>query len=176
MEDQRRPGFTLVELLVTLAVIALLASVAAPAMGVFLDKARIRSAAQTLVQELRGARAYALSHAQAVHFSLHQSPGGHWCYGWRDATPCQCTADRPPSSCRTSGDDRLHSQDSIDFPAVQLITQRPSKNALQFSPIRGTATAATIELRNANARVRIILSPLGRVRTCTPTGMDHATC
>ena len=42
MEDTGRSGFTLVELLVTLAVVALLVTVAAPAMARFLDQARLR--------------------------------------------------------------------------------------------------------------------------------------
>ena len=62
MEDTGRSGFTLVELLVTLAVVALLVTVAAPAMARFLDQARLRAATQTLAQELRQARNHALAH------------------------------------------------------------------------------------------------------------------
>jgi type IV fimbrial biogenesis protein FimT len=69
MEDTGRSGFTLVELLVTLAVVALLVTDAAPAMAWFLDQARLRAAAQTLAQELRQARNHALSHQSTIHFS-----------------------------------------------------------------------------------------------------------
>ena len=70
MEDTGRSGFTLVELLVTLAVVALLVTVAAPAMARFLDQARLRAAAQTLAQELRQARNHALDHQSEIHFSI----------------------------------------------------------------------------------------------------------
>ena len=176
MEDAGRSGFTLVELLVTLAVVALLVTVAAPAMARFLDKARLRAATQTLAQELRQARNHALSHQSQVHFSTF---GGaqRWCYGWRDDSACQCDAHAAAALCRTADDGRMHTQSSDDFPAVQLAASRHSTlGSVVFSPLRGTATGTTFVLRNRYAEARVIVSPLGRIRICSPDGRSYPSC
>ena len=170
MEDHGCSGFTLVELLITLALLALLAGLAAPAMAVFVEKARLRSATQALAQELRQARAHALSHRKTVYFSI-SARADQWCYGWRDDTRCRCDSHALPVQCRSEDHSRLNAQSSKDFPGVELLANsRSAKHGLQFSPIRGTATGATLRVRNGSGEARVILSPLGRVRVCEPDG------
>ena len=176
MEDTGRSGFTLVELLVTLAVVALLVTVAAPAMARFLDQARLRAATQTLAQELRQARNHALAHQSQIHFSI-EVRARRWCYGWRDESACQCDSHAGAALCRTASDGRMHTQSSADFPAVQLSSnQRSNRPGVIFSPLRGTATAKTFVLRNRYAAARVIVSPLGRVRICSPGGRVYPSC
>ncbi len=176
MEDTGRSGFTLVELLVTLAVVALLVTVAAPAMARFLDQARLRAAAQTLAQELRQARNHALAHQSRTHFSIAVR-ARRWCYGWRDDSTCQCDSHAGAALCRTASDGRMHTQSSADFPAVQLSgNQHSTHPGVIFSPLRGTATATAFVLRNRYAAARVIISPLGRVRICSPDGRVYPSC
>lgn len=176
MEDTGDSGVTLVELLVTLALVALLVAVAAPAMAAFIDKARLRSAAQTLAQELRQARNHALDYQRTIHFSLVKGVD-QWCYGWRDDSTCSCDSPAPAALCRSSTDMRVHQQRSADFPAVQLSLRTGAARALVlFSPVRGSATAATFVLRNRHDEAHVIVSPLGRVRLCSPAGGIYPLC
>jgi type IV fimbrial biogenesis protein FimT len=180
MEDAGRSGFTLVELLVTLAVVALLVTVAvtvaAPAMARFLDKARLRAATQTLAQELRQARNHALSHQSQVHFSVSVR-AQQWCFGWRDDSACRCDSHAGAAQCRTANDGRMHTQSSADFPAVQLTaSQHSTHGSVVFSPLRGTATGTAFVLRNDYAEARVIVSPLGRIRICSPDGRSYPSC
>ena len=179
MEDTRPSGFTLLELLVTMALVGLLAGLAAPAMGRLLDTARLRSAAEAFSQELQQARNHALTHQQNVYFSL--SVAAHrWCYGWSEHSSCDCRAgDLEKTACRTGSDSeqRIHRRLSTDFPSVKLETNRQATvRTVHFSPLRGTASADTCELHNDAGKLQVIVSPLGRVRICSTDGRGYPAC
>lgn len=61
-------GFTLVELMVTVAVVAILAGIAAPAMRVFIENARIRATSESLQNGLSLARAEAVRLNRNIEF------------------------------------------------------------------------------------------------------------
>jgi len=179
MEDTGHSGFTLLELLVTLALVGLLAGLAMPAMGRLLDTARLRSATEAFSQELQQARNHALTHQKSVYFSLSIA-ADRWCYGWSDHPACDCEAgDSEAAVCRTGSDSqpRIHRQPGTDFPSVKLIaTRRAASRTLHFSPLRGTASADSFALRNDAGELHVIVSPLGRVRICSTDGRGYPAC
>ncbi|TCK19139.1 type IV fimbrial biogenesis protein FimT [Thiogranum longum] len=179
MDDAQHEGFTLVELLVSLAIAALLAAVAAPAMARFLDNARLRAATGDIARELVLARSYAYTFRKPVYFNIAVADTA-WCYGWGESPACNCNSSDPPAACQTreSGLTRDHLQTSADYPQIRLMLtglQRTSR-LVRFSPIRGTATAATLLLENSNSQTRVIISILGRVRTCSPDTARFLAC
>ena len=180
MEDARHSGFTLIELLVTVSLVALLAGLAVPAMGQFIDSARLRGAAESLVQELRQARNRALTFQQTIYFSFSRSAAENWCYGWSDRAACDCRLDaNQPDAClsSTGTDTGLHRQLSSNHPTITLgAPGRSSTFTLQFAAIRGTASAGSIRLGNNAGEVRVIISPLGRVRMCASQGRGFSPC
>ena len=177
MDDAQREGFTLVELLVTLAIAALLAGVAAPAMARFIDNARLRAATGDLARELVLARNHAYTFRKPIYFNVTVT-GATWCYGWGETADCDCRSTR--STCQTLESDltREHLQTSADYPQIRLVpgNNRRTSRVLRFSPVRGTATGTTLELGNRSRQTRVIISILGRVRTCSPDMTGYPPC
>ena len=70
-------GFTLVEAMVTVVLVAILASLAAPSFQSTLARFRVRTAAESLMSGLQLARSEALRRNQPVRFALGE-PAGNW--------------------------------------------------------------------------------------------------
>ncbi|NBD20603.1 prepilin-type N-terminal cleavage/methylation domain-containing protein [Aquabacterium fontiphilum] len=70
-------GVTLVELMITLAVLAIALSLAAPAMGRFLEQQATQSAIERFTGDLRFARSEALKRGQAVSLCVVGTPGAN---------------------------------------------------------------------------------------------------
>ena len=180
MDDTRQSGFTLIELLLTVALVGLLAGLAVPSMAQFADRHRLRGAAEALAQELRQARNYALSYQKTTYFSVSAPAPQQWCYGWDDAERCNCQAARGNADACDSGAEgstRPHRQLSHAYPSVRLSPSRSASNRyIRFHPVRGTATADTLSFFNNAGELRIIVSPLGRVRTCSVSISGYPPC
>jgi prepilin-type N-terminal cleavage/methylation domain-containing protein len=178
MEETGHSGFTLVELLVYVAVVALLADMAAPALTGFIQRGRLQGAAELLIQELRQARNRALTFQHTVYFSFSGSTAGIWCYGWSDRGACDCRLPADQAGACTSSDGAaLHRRQASDFPFVALALPGAAYvYSLQFAAVRGTASATSLSLSNAAGEARVIVSPLGRVRGCATYGGVFPPC
>lgn len=91
----RSAGFTLIELVVAIAIMGILMTLAAPAMQRVVAKQRLRSASFNLVGDLTLARSEALKRRSSV--VLEPLATGNWTAGWRlrNATDNAILAQRP---------------------------------------------------------------------------------
>jgi type IV fimbrial biogenesis protein FimT len=180
MDDAGHSGFTLIELLLTVALVGILAGLAVPPMALFADKHRLRSAAEALAQELRQARNHALSYQKTVYFSASTQTPRQWCYGWDDNERCNCQAvPESTGACEAgpAGSRHLQRQLSNAYPNVTLSLSRSAYNRhIRFDAIRGTATADTLSLINNAGELRVVVSPLGRVRSCSTSFGGYPQC
>ncbi len=111
------PGFTLVELMVTVTVAVILLSIGVPAMQDLIARQRVRAAAGELMTDLAYARADAISNGRRVAVArLDQGSGGAWRSGWRllacRQTPSACASCDPtdPAAAPACLEETIHRQ------------------------------------------------------------------
>lgn len=175
-------GFTLVELLIVVAIVGVLAALAAPAFTKLLDRGRLRGAAEQVFSDLQLARTEAIKRNLDVEMTFSTAgPSTTWCYGLRErdpndpgidlSTPCDCTEADVTATDACKIDDVLRVTRSSDFRDVSLSHTFTSSRA-EFESRQGLAdTAGTVTLTIGSDVVRAKVSLLGRVRACTASGM-----
>lgn len=172
MDDRARSGYTLVEFLVTLAVLAILVTVAVPAFTDLIDNQRLRAAAQQIAADLRYARGEAVKRHAGIPIGVSFSPGERWCYGISQQLPCDCSVQDWGSAeaCLLDLSHRRQLHTVQRHAQVELIEARFSGGQTTvFDPLRGIARAGTVALQSARGkRLDVRISMLGRVRICAP--------
>ena len=155
----RRPqGLTLIELMIGLSIAAVLMSLAVPSFQAYLQRNRLKAAAQGLEIDLREARFESARRSEALHLVF--KGGTDWCYAIATRPDCDCTV---AQACR------LKTVRGRDLRGVQLLEAHNAR----FDPASGTAdlngTAAIWQAGQAE-RVRVSLSALGRPAVCVLDG------
>lgn len=169
-------GVTLIELMVTLAVLAIMLVMAAPGFSDYFDKARVRSAAEALADLLTQARAEAIKRERQVAVSIASS-GSNWCAGAsaaespaqgamvRPAMPCNCA---DATACSIGGSPlRVLGE---DYRSVELVS---SQGAIVFDGKLGTLTSMApihLTLTGSEPRfsLRVDVGPMGLAALCVP--------
>jgi len=185
-------GFTLVELMVTLAVMAILATLAIPSMSSFFDKRRVIAAAEDLYSNLQQARSDSITRFTPVYLSLSDGnatagwqSGSTWQYGISQAAGCDPTITNNISAnaCYLIIDNGDGATNAADDYVLQRYTNNDysdvtvtavSDMEIAFAPQRGTADPATITLQSANGlQMQLVVSALGQISLCSPAGANH---
>lgn len=148
-------GFTLLEMLVTLALMAILMSIAVPTYAGFAARHRLKSASDMLVLDLRQARLDAIQRNASVHVVAHA--GAQWCYAVSTDPGCDCRA--ADTSCA------IRRVDSSEFSGVVMDSAR----AVGFDGRLGRSVPASVALLSTGdglaATVRVQAS--GRPSACS---------
>lgn len=172
MRPDQDTGITLVELVLTIAVLAILAGAGAPPMLALLERMRLGSAAEALRADLLLARSEALRRNTPVTVSI-RSDATHtrWCYALSTDDACDCFR---RGNCRLRHAPGRGGSGS-EFRGLRLGSNFRG-GALRFFPARGTATAGTVWLAAGGHRVEIKVSALGRVRACAHGLRGYPPC
>lgn len=141
-------GFTVVELLVSVAIIAILAVIAAPALGEYLATLRLKGATEELAADLQLARMESVQKNAQVTFTM----AGTGYSITRGATTIKTVA--------------LTSGSSVSAGTAMVAV---------FDPVRAMATVTngpniTMANSSTSRTLRVSLSTMGRITTCSPSG------
>ena len=159
---EAKAGVTLVELLVALAIVAILAVVAIPFLGHYLDMRRIEGAAQAIHADVILARQHAISEQAPV--TLVFQSGANWCTGITTASTCNCT---------NAGSCNLGQTLGASYGDVNLsLSGFSSGSQAIFSSSRGVlSTAGTVTLAIGSNSVNVELNQMGVPRLCSANGV-----
>ncbi len=176
-------GFTIVELLVTVALISILISIAAPSFVTFQRNAELTSFTNSMMAAINSARGEAMKRGR--YAMVMPADDSNWSSGWKvfvDVDRSQAyeaandilvlSREAPPSyliiSANGSASD---SPPYMMFDASGYSKKKDgSFGALTFSVVRNDVDSASV----SNETRRVIISSTGRVRSCKPS-MD-STC
>lgn len=172
----RAAGFTLVEVMIVIAIVAILASLAQPSFSAFMANQRVRMAAAKLYDDLMLARATAITHQRPA--ALMFDNASDWRQGWRvclwDDDSNDCVADGLIQVAPAlSGGNLLvcHSFDTshpgfIFRPDGRIQGAVPDDSRITVSDTLGDGDASNDAIRSlffsASGRVRILVQNGGR--------------
>lgn len=165
---RRGRGVSLIETCVCLAIVALLAGQAIPALQRVRERVLLRAVADALGDDLRLAREEAVRLNRPVYFRI-SGKGAGACYllhlGTRNA--CDCAGGR--AECQGSPEGVLK---AVWLPTGEPVRLSSNVESMQFLRAQGIVTpTGSIDVRlNEQDAIRLKVAITGRVQSCYPLG------
>ena len=158
----RAHGFSLVQLLIIVAIVAIIASQSLQSFSTMLKAIELKGAVQLVYFQIQAARHQAIAKQQDIQLDIVD--GQYWCIGITDQATCDCQS---PQSCTIDGVEKVTSYDEFRYTQMAASTFAHN-NQSRFSPPRGLAQgyAGSVTLTNTEQDFKVIVSNTGRVRIC----------
>ena len=175
-------GVTLIELMIGIVIMAILITVAIPSFSAFMEKTRVRGAADALSSQFALARAEAMRTDRTVTL-LVDGENGEWCTGARQfveagvvgitsatgSASCDCST--KPAECVVAGNQSV--VDSGNYPGVLLtkgdgVTAKFDQKTGALVDLTGVLDMPTYT--SDRIGLDVVTTPLGHARTCIPAG------
>lgn len=166
MNKQR--AFTLLELLITVAVLAIIASFAVPSMRSAAEKRRITGAAEEIYSQLQLARSEAIARSQPVFMNIDD--GADWAIGISSDATCDPSDNVPACTLPDAANNNPVTR-RFTFNDHQDVSIAASANQIIFRSQRGTATGANIDITSTGDMgyvMSVVIGPLGQISMCSP--------
>lgn len=152
MNTRQGRGLTLLELVIALAVLAVLGALALPSLGSRLDQQRLDTAAEMLVADINEARFEAARQGRAMHIVVQ--PGAGWCWSVASTATCPCGQAQACELRRVRG---------ADHAGVALA----QGSTLHLQPTGQAEAPGSVLLESRNGhQLRVDMQSLGRARIC----------
>ncbi|WNC67627.1 prepilin-type N-terminal cleavage/methylation domain-containing protein [Thalassotalea nanhaiensis] len=192
---KKTQGITLIEILITILIMSILASVAGPSFIDSFKKRRLVSAVEELYSHLQLARSEALSGKildpknpkyDPIFVSFSGS-GTSWSYGLSQGTTCNptITVNTDANACVlvvevgndvSAEDNVLMRVDGSEYEDVSLVVY--GSGSVEFNPVRGTADSRRFFkfTSSSGESIWVRLGRLGNVTMCSSDFSEYSEC
>lgn len=167
-------GFSLVELMVTVAVLGIIAAIATPSMVDMIDRKRALGATEEAYSLLHMARSEAIKQSRTIRVTVGEGAASSWLIGLSDGDDA-CTG---TSDCKilegAAGVTRM--SDPSRYPGVKLEASLATFTFTSRGLAGGIAAdGATLDFTSQRGwTARLALNPIGRIRLCSPSATKNA--
>lgn len=157
------PGFTLIELMVVLAILGIVALMAAPSFNSYIARTKLRGAANEAATDLQYARSESVQKNQA--FRVEFSANGYeiWRMSRTSATTRDAASAAAPNPVKVGqwGDGRTSATGGASM-------------VVDFDPVRASATVSdgplVLSHSAISGSIQLEVHATGRVEMCSPSG------
>jgi len=179
-EPGRQTGFTIVELLITLVVVVLLLSLAAPSFSSLVQKRRITSISEQLASFLVIAQSESVKRNQQLTVTFDSNNATDWCIGMALGNAlCDCANAAAANYCEIDNVAKTIVSTSVrnvqlSGIADNLNQPNASSAAFTYDPVRGLMVnpadsgSFTFLTDNGKFSLQVEVSGTGRVDVCNP--------
>jgi type IV fimbrial biogenesis protein FimT len=180
----RSRGFTLVEIFITLAIVALVMMLVGPSMGTWIQNTRLRSAAEAIARGLQTARVEAMKRNTTVAFNLTDTNSSAFTVCLYDAVNNVCLAGASniimqrdateDASTAKVGTDTVLSDPVTPIAAGSNVPSSSAFDALGRLASTAPNNVMRIDVRNPvlttadERRLVIFVNTSGQIRVCDP--------
>jgi len=171
---QKNTGFSLIELMITMVIVGIMATMAVPAMNSFFSTNKLYGLTEKIQTDMEWGRTQAILTSKNITMSINS--GETWCYGFDDspATACDCT--NAPANCTVGTIQKTNSINN--YSNTTVATDLPDASMTFTS--RGfldTFNNNTITLSDGGAtNTTINITPLGKGNACSNSLVQYTTC
>jgi type IV fimbrial biogenesis protein FimT len=161
-------GITLLELVMVLAVVAIVAATAVPELAGLIAARRLEGAASNLAADLQFVRSEALARNRSLRLSVRSGVDATcWIVHTGAAGDCDCAA--AAGIVCAPGASAIR---SVVLPASEHVSITANVASIVFDPLHGTSTpTGTLRIVDGRGRsIRHVVNIVGRVRSCSPAG------
>ena len=169
-------GFTVIELMIVVAVVAIITSIALPSYRTIIEKRQVTNGAEKLGAFLSAVQMESVKRSENITVSYDRTDAETWCIGIVSGTAdCDCT-DTDPATADCKIDDQVRIINDSDMMYAGIMSSMDGggdNRAFTYDPARGLMVdhtdAMELELvsdNNAYA-LNVQVTATGRVKTCS---------
>jgi len=174
-----KKGFTLIELMIVIGVLAVITSLALPSYRTIIEKRQVTSGAEQLGAFLSAVQMESVKRSENLTVTYSRASKSSWCIGVvSGTTACTCTITDPTAvgACAIDGQLRVTSDADLNFPGI--MSGMDGDGAFVFDPARGLIyddaglsafDEAELELVSENATygLNVQITRTGRIQICS---------
>jgi type IV fimbrial biogenesis protein FimT len=185
MKKLRSSGFSLIELLIVIAITGIIAALAVPSYQDMLERNRLKQAAEGLKSDLQWMRAETIK--QSCNLQASFTNGANWSYQIYippAAANTSCALQHASHGCppEATANCNIKAVNNTQFTGTTMGTvaffSAPTTGT-EFDFRRGEAKRSDntlshggVEMSSSDYKVKVVIAPVGRVKICNVEGAD----